>query len=164
MFDFEHTNALLARSWSVLRLLQRAGARPMRILIAEDEAIIAMMLADCLQDGGHEIVGPATTNAEAIMLCEGLLPDLALLDVNLPDGSNGVALARVLFDRWGLPVIFASGQWMEARQARDIAFGCIRKPYEGETVLRSVEVVRELISGGTPATMPTGFDWFPRLH
>src|SRR3954467_355572 len=116
MFDFEHTNALLARSWSVLRILQRAGAKPMRILIVEDEAIIAMMLADCLQDGGHEIIGPATTNAEAVALCEETLPDLTLLDVNLRDGSNGVTLARVLFDRWGLPVIFASGQLMEARQ------------------------------------------------
>ena len=132
----------------------------MRILIVEDEALIAMMLVDVLEDGGHEVMEPAATATEALALCEVRLPELALLDVNLRDGSNGVALARVLSDRWGLPVIFASGQVMEARQARDIALGHIRKPYQPETVLRSVEVAREVMNGGRPKQVPVGFELF----
>jgi two-component system, response regulator PdtaR len=132
----------------------------MRILIVEDEALIAMLLTDALENGGHEVMGPAATASEALALCEAMLPDLALLDINLRDGSNGVVLARALFERWGLPVIFASGQLMEARQARDIALGIIRKPYEAETVRRSVDLACEMMGGGKPMTMPAGFELF----
>ena len=120
----------------------------MRILIVEDEALIAMMLADSLEDGGHEVMGPAATMAEALALCEAAAPpELAVLDINLRDGSNGVDVARALLERWGVLSIFASGQMMEARRARNVALGYIRKPYEAKTVLRSVEVAREVMSG-----------------
>ena len=132
----------------------------MRILIVEDEALIAMMLADSLEGGGHEVMGPASTMGEALALCETALPELALLDVNLRDGSNGVDVARALFERWGVLSIFASGQMTEARRAKDIALGQIRKPYGTETVLRSVEVAREVIRGGKPVTVPAGFELF----
>ena len=132
----------------------------MRILIVEDEALIAMVLADSLEDGGHEVVGPAATMAEALALCEAAPPELAVLDVNLGDGSNGVDVARALLERWGVPSIFASAQMMEARRARDIALGQIRKPYGTETVLRSVEVAREVMRGGKPVTVPAGFELF----
>ena len=56
--------------------------------------------------------------------------------------------------------IFASGQVMEARRARDVALGCIRKPYRPETVLRGVEVAREVMDGRTPGCMPAGFELF----
>jgi CheY-like chemotaxis protein len=132
----------------------------MRILIVEDEALIAMVLADSLEDGGHEVVGPAATMAEALALCEAAPPELAVLDVNLRDGSNGVDVARALLERWGVLSIFASAQMMEARRARDIALGHIRKPYGAETVLRSVEVAREVMRGGKPVTVPAGFELF----
>jgi len=132
----------------------------MRILIVEDEALIAMMLADGLESGGHEVTGLATTATEALALCQAMLPDLALLDVDLRDGSDGVVLARALFGRWGLPVIFASGQLMEARRARDVALGHIGKPYKVETVLRGLEVAREVMAGGKPAAVPAGFELF----
>ena len=74
----------------------------MRILIVEDDAVIAMVLADSLEDAGHEVVGPAATMAEALALCEGAAPppELAVLDINLRDGSNGVDVARALMGRW----------------------------------------------------------------
>ncbi len=133
----------------------------MRILIVEDEALIAWMLADSLEDAGHEVVGPAATMAEALALCEGAPPpELALLDINLRDGSNGVDVARALLSRWGVLSIFASGQMMEARRARDVALGYIRKSYEAQTVLRGVEVAREVMDGGTPRHVPAGFELF----
>ena len=132
----------------------------MRILIVEDDLLTAMLLADCLKRGGHEVMGPATTATEAIALCEAARPNLALLDINLRDGSNGVVLARVLHERWGLAVIFASGQQAEARQARDVALGHVCKPYEPETVLHSVEVARAVMGGGQPESSPPGFEPF----
>jgi two-component system, response regulator PdtaR len=132
----------------------------MRILVVEDEALIALELIDSLQCEGHEVVGPATTMAEALALCEMGPPELALLDIGLQDGSSGVDVARTIFERWGVLSIFASGQIMEARQARDIALGYIGKPYMPETVLRSIEVVREIMSGGKPTSVPVGFELF----
>ena len=132
----------------------------MRVLIVEDEVLIAWMLADSLEGAGHEVVGPAATMAEALALCEAAPPELAVLDVNLRDGSNGVDVARALLERWGVLSIFASAQMMEARRARDIALGHIRKPYGAETVLRSVEVAREVMRGGKPVTVPAGFELF----
>ena len=74
----------------------------MRILIVEDEALIAMALADGLEDAGHEVVGPAATIAEALALCDEAPPppELAVLDINLRDGSSGVDVARALLERW----------------------------------------------------------------
>ncbi len=69
-------------------------------------------------------------------------------------------VARTLLERWGVLSIFASAQMMEARRARGIALGHIRKPYGAETVLRSVEVAREVMRGGKPVTVPAGFELF----
>ena len=132
----------------------------MRILIVEDEVLIAWMLADSPEGAGHEVVGPAATLGEALALCEAAPPpELAVLDINLRDGSNGVEVARALMERWGVRSIFASSdEMLEARRARSIALGCIRKPYRPETVLRSVEVAREVMDGRTPGQVPAGLD------
>jgi CheY-like chemotaxis protein len=83
-----------------------------------------------------------------------------LVDINLRDGSSGVVLARALFERWKLPVIFASGQMIEARRAKALALGYLRKPYEPEVVWRSIEVAAEVLSGGSPRRVPDGFEMF----
>ena len=133
----------------------------MRILIVEDEVVIAWMLADSLERAGHEVVGRAATMSEALALCEAAAPpELAVLDINLRDGSNGVDLARALLGRWGVRSIFASAQTVEARWAREVALGHIRKPYRPETVLRSVDVAREVMDGRTPKHVPAGFELF----
>jgi two-component system, response regulator PdtaR len=135
----------------------------MRILIVEDEVLIAWMLAECLECAGHEVIGPAAAMAEALALCEAAaaLPELAVLDINLRGGSNGVEVARALLERWGVRSIFASSdEMLEARRARTIALGCVRKPYRPETVLRGVEVAREVMDGRTPGCVPAGFELF----
>ncbi len=132
----------------------------MLILIVEDEALIAMTLADGLEGGGHRVIGPASTMAEALALCEAAPPKFAVLDVNLRDGSSGVDVARALFERWGVRSTFASGEAAEARRARDVALGHIRKPYAVGTVLRSVELAREVMGGAEPRGVPAGLELF----
>ena len=133
----------------------------MRILIVEDEPLIAWMLADSLEDAGHEVVGRAATMAEALTLCEAAAPpELALLDIKLRDGSNGVDVARALLERWGVRSIFTSAHVTEARRAKGVALGCIGKPYQAATVLRGVEMAREVMDGGTPRRVPAGLGLF----
>jgi len=132
----------------------------MRILIVEDDPVIALDLTDSLERGGHEVVGPAASAAEAVALCEAERPKLALVDINLRDGDNGVILARGLVARWGLTVIFVSAQREQARRARDIAFGYIGKAFEAGTALRSVEAARVVLDGGTLTSVPAGLELF----
>jgi DNA-binding response OmpR family regulator len=132
----------------------------MRILVVEDEALIALVLVEILAEGGHEVVGPAATVEQALALCEDAPPQLALLDITLQGGGSGLDVARALFGRWGVPSIFASSQVCEARRARDIALGCIQKPYAVETVLRSIEAARAVMGGTPPANPPKGFEMF----
>ena len=78
-----------------------------RVLVVEDEAIVAMLIEDILGEMGVEVVGPATRNAQAIgLLAEGPV-DAAILDVNL-GAETTVPTARELRAR-GIPFAFATG-------------------------------------------------------
>ena len=109
----------------------------MVILVAEDEALVALVLELALTAAGHRVLGPVATAAGALRLAEEGRPDLALLDVNLAEGGDGAAVARALRDRHGTPCLFLSGQVAQARAARDAAWGLVRKPYDPAGVLRA---------------------------
>jgi two-component system, response regulator PdtaR len=130
------------------------------LLVAEDEALIALVLELELRGAGHEVLGPAATPEEALALAEGTRPELALIDINLVGGGDGIALARALRDRHGVPSLFVSGQAPDALANRDAALGLVRKPYAPEDVARAVEAVAELLRGRRPARLPPGLELF----
>jgi DNA-binding response OmpR family regulator len=76
-------------------------------LIAEDQVLVGMALEACLEEAGFQVVGPFTSNAEALSCLESLTPDLALLDVMVKDGPS-IALARELRNR-GVRFVIYSG-------------------------------------------------------
>ena len=130
----------------------------MILLVAEDEALIVLELE--LRGAGHRVLGPAATPEEALALAEGTRPELALIDIDLTAGGDGVALARTLRDRHGVPSLFVSGQAPDALAAKDAALGLVRKPYAPEDVARAVEAVAELLRGRKPARLPPGLELF----
>lgn len=81
----------------------------MRVLIAEDDPIIGMALSERVRALGHEPIGPVTDGAQAIAIAEATLPDLYLLDIEMPV-LDGLAAAAELADR-GLrrPVVVVTG-------------------------------------------------------
>ncbi len=79
----------------------------MRILIVEDEMLVALMLEDMLDDLGHQVIGPAMRLSQALELASTCEVDLAILDINL-DGSKSFPVADVLSGR-GVPFLFATG-------------------------------------------------------
>jgi CheY-like chemotaxis protein len=79
----------------------------LRILVAEDEALVAMLIEDMLTDMGAVVIGPAANLDEALALANSETIDLALLDVNLA-GKPIFPVADVLRSR-GVSFIFASG-------------------------------------------------------
>jgi CheY-like chemotaxis protein len=81
----------------------------MRVLIVEDELLIADYLAMVIEDAGHEVAGTAATAREALEILEREAVDVASLDVRLPGGMDGVQLASVLRQRGGPPFLFVTG-------------------------------------------------------
>ena len=131
----------------------------LRVLIAEDEPMIAYLLGDLLTASGYDVCGIARTVDEAVALGELHKPDLAVLDVRLAGGVRGCEIARRLNGRGKFGVLYATGD--DARismltQADGEA--SIAKPYRHEDLLRALEIVREIATGGTATPpFPPGF-------
>jgi DNA-binding NtrC family response regulator len=109
------------------------------VLIAEDEAITALALAQTLIAYGYEISGPAASGAEARLIAEADRPMLAIIDMRLKDGLTGHVAARDIQDRLGIPVILMSGH-ADARMAADLkAAGFLAKPFAESELLTMIE-------------------------
>jgi two-component system, response regulator PdtaR len=132
------------------------------ILVVEDEAVTATHLQGSLADAGYEVLGPAPTASSALELAEQKRPDLALIDMDLQDGSNGIDLARMMKRRWNTPALVITGFPDRARANRDVAVGLIAKPYRPETVLASIKVVNAVRSGESfsPMEIPPDLELF----
>jgi CheY-like chemotaxis protein/DNA-directed RNA polymerase specialized sigma24 family protein len=77
-----------------------------RVLIVEDEAMIALDLKDLVNELGHTVVGIATTCDDAIRMANQHRPELVLTDIKLADGSSGVDAALGILKDFDVPVIF----------------------------------------------------------
>ena len=79
---------------------------PARILIVEDDQIIAADLRLKVQGIGHEVIGIAISGEEAIGLAERCKPDLVLMDIQLDTAMDGLEAARIIQERTGASIIF----------------------------------------------------------
>lgn len=108
----------------------------LRLLLVEDEALIAMMAEDLLESLGHEVVFTAATLGEALVACTAHSFDAALLDVNL-NGESSMALATALKEI-GCPFAFTTGYGAGGIDACHSDMPVLTKPYtlgDLETVL-----------------------------
>lgn len=134
----------------------------MRVLIVEDEVLLAVELEQVLEESGHRVVGHAMDTAEAVDLAGRHRPDLALVDVHLQDGPTGVNAAQRLSGDCGAVVLFMTAN--KQRLPADFAGACgvISKPYSEHGVRRALDFVarclREDCSGASP---PPGLDISP---
>jgi two-component system, response regulator PdtaR len=136
------------------------GARGMVVLVVEDEVLVALVLRLALQAAGHRVLGPAATAGEALRLAAAEPPELALVDLGLPGGPDGAALARALRDRHGTACLFLTAWADRARAARDAAVGLLAKPYDPPLAGRAVEAVAALRRGEPPARLPPYLELF----
>jgi CheY-like chemotaxis protein len=84
------------------------AAHAARVLIIEDEPIIAMDLRQLVESAGHHVVGVASSEAEAVAIAEREAPGLVLADVNLGQGGDGAAAVERILARHAVPVIFVT--------------------------------------------------------
>jgi CheY-like chemotaxis protein len=113
-----------------------------RILVVEDEAIIAAFVEDLLVELGASVIGPAYTVPQGLALAATAAIDAALLDVNVRNESI-IPVRDVLRER-GIPVVFATGYGGD--RSRDVTGGSVvvDKPYSRERVARALS---ESLSG-----------------
>jgi len=147
-FNLDGTVASTTEFWGVNR--SEIG---MRIMVVEDEAVIALTAVAVLRNAGHEVLPPAYSVDEALAL-GAERPDLALVDINLAGHDEGIALARDLLQRYSIRSLFVSGQVEAGRANRDAAIGLLSKPYDAGSLLASLEAAEKLLSGGSAPSSP----------
>jgi AmiR/NasT family two-component response regulator len=115
---------------------------PLRVVIAEDEAIIRMDLRETLEEEGYQVVGETGRGDRAIELVRELRPDLAVLDIKMP-GIDGLEAARVISDErlCGVLMLTAFSQREVVEQARDAgALAFLVKPFQKSDLVPAIEV------------------------
>jgi response regulator NasT len=115
---------------------------PVRVVIAEDEAIIRLDLKEILQEEGYEVVGETGRGDEAVELVRTLLPELVILDIKMP-GTDGLSAAReITSERLAAVVILtAFSQRDLVDQARDAGvLAYVVKPFQKSDLLPQIEI------------------------
>lgn len=111
---------------------------PRKLLVVEDEALVAEDIADHLRKLGYNVVGVIDNGEEAVRQAFALMPDLVLMDVQLRGGMDGTEAARQIRVSCGRPVIFLTGHSDPSvikRAKESEPYGYILKPF-GERELR----------------------------
>ncbi|WP_246622833.1 response regulator [Rhizobium laguerreae] len=117
------------------------GGNPIRILIVEDEFLIALELEYRLRDAGFEVIGIAATAGEALSIAASDLPALAIMDIRLADRTDGIQAAIELNATLGVRSIFASAHADPETRKRAAAaspIGWLQKPYQAEALINLI--------------------------
>jgi len=119
---------------------------PLRVLVVEDDFLIAMQTEVALTTAGFEVVGPATTAEEAVALAGEAQPTLAVMDIRLASTRDGIDAARQLYQEFAIRCIFATAHddaHTRGRAEPYAPLGWLPKPY---TMASLVAVVAEAVA------------------
>ena len=129
----------------------------LKVLIAEDDLLLADMLEEVLVDNGYEVCGIARTVGNAVELAERHMPDLAVLDIRLAEGGIGMDIAARV-NRQGMGVLYATGNSGQTGLTRANGEALLSKPYSAEDIVRALEIVQQIVSTGEAIKpFPEGF-------
>lgn len=116
--------------------------KPLKVLVADDESLITLSLADQLQGLGYEVVGTAQNGFEAIEMAEHMEPDLIILDIKMPD-IDGLETAKAINQRRVTPIIFLTGysnKEMARKAGESGAFAYLSKPVDQQELVPAIEI------------------------
>lgn len=116
---------------------------PTRLLIVEDEHLIAYDLRESLERFGYEIVAVADTGIDAMCQSERLLPDLVLMDIRLPGEIDGIAASEQIQTQLHIPVVYLTANADQAtleRVAASRPYGYVLKPFNDRILATTIEI------------------------
>ena len=125
-----------------------------RVLIIEDEAIVARSLTILLRRWGYDVAGTADNGFRAIELAMETLPDLLLMDVRLDGLMDGLEAAAQIVEQRSVPVVYltAYANTMVRDHSKMVApFLCVTKPFSEDNLQAAIETALRLtvVSGST---------------
>ncbi|NER46792.1 MAG: diguanylate cyclase [Symploca sp. SIO1A3] len=104
-----------------------------KILIVENEMLVAWHIQEALEKLGHNIIASVTSGMEAIQVPAAIKPDLVLMDIQLEDNFDGIAAAKEIHDRYDIPIIYLTAHADEETLQRALKtnpFGYLIKPFQ----------------------------------
>lgn len=130
------------------------GERALRIVVVEDEGLVALQIEAFLEAAGHVVLGTADdrTSASELLRTAAPPPDLALVDIRLAGGARGTDVAGD-FAALRVPVLFVTGN-CPAEEGRGLALGCLHKPFSQGELLASVAVAQAVMQGRVAPPVP----------
>jgi PAS domain S-box-containing protein len=114
-----------------------------RLLVVEDERLVALVLEKCLTQLGHEVVALVTVGRDAVKLAEDLQPDLVLMDIRLKGEMDGIEAAIRIHDTLNIPILYLTAYSDDStlERAREAhPYGYILKPFEERALKSAIEV------------------------
>ncbi|PYR82827.1 MAG: response regulator [Acidobacteria bacterium] len=114
-----------------------------KILVVEDEALVALHLEQRLQMLGHSVVGTAFSGTDALEQTAAHLPDLVLMDINLGRGISGIEAAQQINRILDIPVVFVTAHSDDAILQKATAagpYGYVLKPFEDSALRVTIEI------------------------
>ena len=128
-----------------------------RILVVEDEPLIAFDTEHQLSEAGYEVVGTVDNLADATKLIEGERVDLVLTDIKLRGDGDGFDVARAAAAK-SVPVLFVTGN--APAEAQGLAVGCLAKPYSDRTLKAALDSLDRKLQGKRLKKVPAGLSLY----
>ena len=137
-------------------------SEPLKVLIIEDEALLAMELESLIEEAGHSVVGWAMSSDEAKAMVDASKADIAFVDIHLSDGPTGVDVAEHI-RRSGQPmVVFMTANPKRIPENFVGAVGVISKPYTMNGLMSALRYLQEGVRRPPPVSaLPAGFTLAP---
>ena len=130
-----------------------------RLIIVEDEPLVAFDNEHLLSEAGYEVVATVDSLAEAKAVIEMEPLDLVLSDIRLNGEGDGLDVARAAAAR-GVPVLFVSGHCPV--EARGLGLGCLAKPYTEKTLKAALDAIDALMQGKAVRKLPAGLSLYEK--
>jgi DNA-binding NtrC family response regulator len=122
----------------------------MNILVAEDEALIALWLSTLIEEAGHRLIGTCKSLEEAKRLSAANSPEMGIIDLRLGKRRCGASIDAHLAEAFGTTSIYLTANRAFAHTYRRRAIGFIEKPIDGRAVLEAMAYVEDLRRGLVP--------------
>ena len=114
-----------------------------RILVVEDEGVVAADIEKCLEDGGFEVTGVAASADDAVAEVSKIRPDLVLMDIRIQGSRDGIEAGDILHRQFGVPILYltAHGDRDTLERAKKTEpFGFLMKPFKPTELTNAVQI------------------------